>query len=88
MLNGNANFEDYYANYVGQYGLEVVRAKHIKEADEVVLDDVKSKRESVSGVSMDEEAANLLKWQANFTASSRVITTVDEMLETVLSLKR
>ena len=88
LLNGNATFNEYYSDYVGQYGLEVVRAKHIQEADEVVLNDIKSQKESVSGVSMDEEAASLLKWQANFTASSRVITTVDEMLETVLSLKR
>jgi flagellar hook-associated protein 1 FlgK len=37
---------------------------------------------------LDEEAISLMKWQSNFTASSKVITTVDEMLETVLSLKR
>ncbi len=88
LLNDNATFNDYYATYVGSYGLEVVRAGHVKEADEVSMNELKSKREAISGVSMDEEAANLLKWQANFTASSRVITTVDEMLETVLSLKR
>ena len=54
----------------------------------MLLNDLSARKQSISGVSMDEEAMNLLKWQANFTASSRVITTVDEMLETVLGLKR
>lgn len=84
----NATFNDFYANYVGVFGLEVVRARNTKEANGLLLNDLKSRREAISGVSMDEEATNLLKWQANFTASSRVITTVDEMLETVLGLKR
>jgi flagellar hook-associated protein 1 FlgK len=82
------NFNEYYANYAGALGLDVVRASHIKEANDIVVDDLISRREAVSGVSLDEEAANMLKWQANFTASSKVITTADEMLETVLSLKR
>lgn len=82
------NFNEYYANYAGALGLDVVRAGHIKEANDIVVDDLISRREAVSGVSLDEEATNMLKWQANFTASSKVITTADEMLETVLSLKR
>lgn len=88
LLNGNATFNEYYANYIGVFGLEVVRAEHAKEADSLLMADLQKRREAVAGVSMDEEAMNLLRWQANFTASSRVITTVDEMLETVLSLKR
>ena len=40
------------------------------------------------GVSLDEEMTNLMRYQKAFEASARVITTVDEMLETVLSLKR
>lgn len=88
MENGNATFHGYYANFIGVLATEVVRSNHIKNADEVVLSDLKNQREAVSGVSMDEEAMNLMRWQANFTASSKLITTVDEMLETVLSLKR
>jgi flagellar hook-associated protein 1 FlgK len=86
--DGDATLHDFYANYIGNLGTEVVRARHIHEANDIVVADLKSKREAVSGVSLDEEAMNLMKWQANFTASSKVITTVDEMLDTVLSLKR
>ncbi len=85
---GNVTFNEFYANTVGNLGLEVVRSEHIKEADELLNADLVGRREAVAGVSLDEEATNLLKWQASFTAASKVITTVDEMLDTVLSLKR
>jgi flagellar hook-associated protein 1 FlgK len=73
---------------VGGFGTEITRAEHSSEAEEILVQDLKNKREAVSGVSLDEEATNLMRWQANFAASSKVITTVDEMLETVLSIKR
>jgi flagellar hook-associated protein 1 FlgK len=79
---------EFYANYTGALGLDVVRADHIREANDLMVADLNQRRESVAGVSLDEEATSMMKWQANFTASSKVITTVDEMLDTVLSLKR
>ncbi|TWW11532.1 flagellar hook junction protein [Planctomyces bekefii] len=79
---------EFYANYAGALGLDVLRASHLEEASDLQLQDLNQRREAVSGVSLDEEATNMMKWQANFTASSKVITTVDEMLDTVLSLKR
>ncbi len=82
------NLNEFYANYTGSLGLDVVRAQHISEGSEIVAQDLNQRREAVSGVSLDEEATNMMKWQANFTATSKVITTVDEMLDTVLSLKR
>ena len=88
MQDGATTFNDYYANMIGQIGLETVRAEHVSDADQILSRDLEAKREAVSGVSLDEEAVELMKWQSAFTASSKVITTVDEMLETVLTLKR
>lgn len=88
MQNGNATLLDFYANIVSQLGLEIQRAKNTYEADKIVLSDLIARKESVSGVSLDEEATNLLKWQTAFTASSKVITTIDEMFDTLLNIKR
>ncbi|HYP18411.1 MAG TPA: flagellar basal body rod C-terminal domain-containing protein, partial [Opitutus sp.] len=46
---------------------------------------VRSQRDAVSGVSLDEEMADLMKYQRAFQASSRVFTTIDELLETVVN---
>ena len=88
MSSGDATFGEYYSNTVGLFGLDLVRAEHIYDADQTLSKDLMTRHDALKGVSMDEEAINLMKWQANFTASSRVITTIDEMFETVLSLKR
>ena len=45
-------------------------------------------RDQISGVSVDEETANLMQFQHAFEASARVISIADEMMKTVLELKR
>ncbi|MFK7824976.1 MAG: flagellar hook-associated protein FlgK [Oligoflexales bacterium] len=84
----DATLNEYYADYVGVLGMETVRVKQVNESDQIIMADLQSRREAVSGVSLDEEATNLIRWQTAFTASSKVVTTVDEMLQTVLNLKR
>ncbi|MCK5558361.1 MAG: flagellar hook-associated protein FlgK, partial [Candidatus Hydrogenedentes bacterium] len=43
------------------------------------------RREEVSGVSIDEEAANLMRYQRGFQASARVFTVIDELLDTLIN---
>ncbi|MEY4630697.1 MAG: hypothetical protein RIQ81_817 [Pseudomonadota bacterium] len=88
ILGGRSDFQQFYSDMIGEFGTEVLRAEHVNDAEEVLVKDLQNRREAVSGVSLDEEATNLMRWQANFAASSKLITTVDEMLETVLSIKR
>jgi flagellar hook-associated protein 1 len=47
-----------------------------------------TQRNSVSGVSLDEEMTDLIRFQRAFEASARLITTISDMLETVVNLKR
>ena len=86
--DSDATLNEFYADYVGVLGMETVRVKQVKESDQIIMSDLQARREAVAGVSLDEEATNLIRWQTAFTASSKVVTTVDEMLQTVLNLKR
>jgi len=45
-------------------------------------------RDSVSGVSLDEEMTDMMKFQKAYTASAKLITTIDEMLDTIIGMKR
>jgi len=83
---GSLKLNDYHAVTVGNVGSDVSLAGLQRDAKQVELDQVKSLRESVSGVSLDEELTRLLEFQRAFEASARVITTADELFQTVLTL--
>ncbi len=87
-FEGNSTVTGLYDKIVGKLGINTMHAKEDLNASTIVLAQLEGQREATAGVSLDEEAANLLKYQHLFTASSRVITTVDEMFKTVLDLKR
>jgi len=52
---------------------------------EVLVQHLERQRESLSGVSLDEEAANLVKYERAYQAAARVMTTVDEMLDHLIN---
>jgi flagellar hook-associated protein 1 FlgK len=52
----------------------------------IVVDSFRAQRESVSGVSLDEEAASLMRFQRSYEAAARILSLVDEMAQTLLSI--
>ncbi len=58
------------------------------QAQEIVQEQLEARRAEVSGVSLDEELVNMIQQQRAFQAASKVIVTADEMLQSLLSLKR
>ena len=52
----------------------------------IIVDSFRAQRESISGVSLDEEAANLMRFQRSYQAAARIMTTVDDMAQTLLAL--
>ncbi|MFN9068005.1 MAG: flagellar hook-associated protein FlgK, partial [Bdellovibrionales bacterium] len=88
MHGGTATFDDFYNARVGELGTITQRARSTQEAQKSILEQMGAIRESISGVSLDEETTNMINMQKMYDASARVIRTADEMLETVLSLKR
>ncbi|RYZ81037.1 MAG: flagellar hook-associated protein FlgK, partial [Proteobacteria bacterium] len=88
MDNGSATFDDFYSNQVGQIGTLAQRAVKSQEAQKGVVDQLQNIRESVSGVSLDEETTKMIEFQKSFEASARIIKVADEMFDTILNLKR
>jgi flagellar hook-associated protein 1 len=77
---------DFYSGIVSGVGNDVAMAKADGSAAELVLQQLDNQRGSVSGVSLDEEAANLVRFQRAFEASAKVVSVVDEMLQTLLAM--
>ena len=84
----NVSLGQHYDNVVAKLGIDAKHMKEASKASDIVVAQIEAQKESISGVSLDEEAANLLKYQHLFSASSRIITTADDMFRTVLELKR
>jgi flagellar hook-associated protein FlgK len=74
------------SNFVNEVGVQVATWKNGQKADNVVLANLKAQRDSVSGVNLDEEAANLLKYQQLYTASTKVLQAGNQMFSTLLSI--
>lgn len=88
MDDGNATIDDFYNSEVGRIGVMTAHSIKAKETQGNLLGQLNNLRDSVSGVSLDEEATKMIEFQRAFDASARLIRTADEMLETVLTLKR
>ena len=57
----------------------------MKDNQSAVIENIEIRRESESGVSIDEEMANMVKFQHTFNASARMITTLDKIMETTIN---
>jgi flagellar hook-associated protein 1 FlgK len=82
----SAVFANSISNLVNEVGVKVATWKNSQKADTVVLANLKAQRDSVSGVNLDEEAANLLKYQQLYTASTKVLQAGNQMFNTLLSI--
>lgn len=84
-LNGQT-FDESYGQSVAQLGQSLASVNDEVETQAVVTATLQNQRDSASGVSLDEELTNLMQYQKAYQASARLITTVNEMLQTVLNM--
>jgi len=83
---GTTTFEEQFLKSVGNIGLQTGKSKIDEEQSAGILAQAKSFKERLSGVSLDEEAANMIKYQNAYEASAKVIKASDEMFKAVLGL--
>lgn len=81
----NGSPDALYARLVGSVAASSAVAQQQSNTQDAVVAGVDSLKSSVSGVSLDEEAASMLQYQQAFNASSRVLTTIDSMLDTLIN---
>jgi len=84
---GGQSPTDYYSNLVFNVGNASSNANAEQSASSLVLKQLNDQRASISGVSLDEEAANMVRYQQAYSASAQVITTINAMMQTVINMK-
>ncbi len=85
QLRDHPDIDQAYRAFVAQVGAQVREANRQEGNSQVLTDAVENRRESVSGVSLDEEMSNLVRFQRSYQASSRAMSTLDEMLDVLIN---
>ena len=83
--SGAFTFDEFYSSMVSNLGIQSFSTQATFAQQEGILLQLNTRRESVSGVSIDEEFINMVKFQQAYNASARLIGIVDELLDTVIS---
>ena len=86
MNSDTATFDDYYNSLVSDVGSGVQKATVNFDHQSSMVTHLDNYRESVSGVSLDEEMVNLIKFQHGYNAAARLISVADELLDRVISM--
>lgn len=86
VLNNNtSSLHQFYSELVAGLGVKVNQAKSFAENYSVLVNQIENEKFAVEGVSLDEEMANMVKFQHAYDAAARVITTMDQALDTVIN---
>ena len=82
-----ATIEEYYHSLVGALGIKASSVERSESFSKTMLQELKTMRESISSVSLDEEMTRLMQYQHAYAAAAKLLSTSDEMLQTLLEVK-
>ncbi|MFH0730479.1 MAG: flagellar hook-associated protein FlgK [Pseudomonadota bacterium] len=79
--------EGYYQGMIGSMGIKAASINRNAEFNQTTMGMITDQRNSISGVNLDEEMINMMKYQHGFAVASKLLTVADEMMETLLAMK-
>jgi flagellar hook-associated protein 1 FlgK len=85
MVGRLGTFDDYFADAVARVGLMGEQSNRSVETQNLIMKQLKDMRDSVSGVNIDEELSDMIKYQHGYAAAARFINTMNEMLDTIIN---
>ena len=84
-LGGKLNYNEFYRSIITDIGLDGSAAANAADTQGLLINQIENKRQSVMGVSLDEEMSNLIKFEHSYNAAVRTINAMDEMIEAVVN---
>ena len=85
MIGRSRTFDDYFAESVTNVGLKGEQAQTNLLSQNAIMADLRDLRDSISGVNIDEELADIIKFQHGYNAAAKFVSVVDELLDTVIN---
>ena len=87
LVNGTTSYQGAYAQLIAQVGTQTSQLTSTSQAQTSLLTQVTNSQQAVSGVNLDEEAANLLRYQQAYQAAGKAMQIANTMFDTILNLK-
>ncbi|BCU07646.1 flagellar hook-associated protein FlgK [Allochromatium tepidum] len=88
LIQGRTTLQGGYDTILADVGTQTRRAQISRDSSAVLLESAQQQREALSGVNLDEEAANMLRFQQAYQAAAQVIATSSTMFDTLLNAVR
>ncbi len=85
MVGKLTSFDEYFSSAVAEAGLKGEEAELALQTEDLVMKELKDMRESISGVNIDEELAQMIKFQHGYTAAARYVSEVNNMLDVLIN---
>lgn len=86
MSSGSQTFLQFYQGIVGTVGTTARSVAQDFETQQSLVNQLQIQRESISGVNLDEEGANIIRYQRAYQAASRIVSVADQLLDTLLKI--
>ena len=85
MIGHERTFDDYFADSVTNVGLKGEQAENNFNSHMAIMNDLREMRDSISGVNIDEELSDIIKFQHGYNAAAKFVTVWDSLLDTVIN---
>ena len=83
--SGMGTVDNFFASLISSLGVESKNAQRMVQNQSQLVEHLSTWQESISGVSLDEEMTNLIRYQHAYSAAARAVTAIDEMLDTIIN---
>ena len=85
MVGKLGTFDDYFADAAGRIGLLGEQSGRNLDTQNLIMKELRGMRQSISGVNINEELTNMIRFQQGYNAAARFITTINSMLDTIIN---
>ena len=87
IFSGRGDFTEVYTDIIGDLGYSVIQSSVSRDAQQIIFDQAQAKRDETSAVSLDEEAADMLRFQQAYQASAQIISTASKLFDTIVGIR-
>ena len=87
VVDGNFTLQEFYNGFIANLGIMTREAKSGRINEELLVSQIDNSRESIKGVSIDEELVYMIQTQRIYQSAARMIVVMDQLLEEVVNLK-